>query len=101
MEIKVSGRHLDITDAIREFAIGKVSKLTRYFDRISEIDVVADSAPDHDHEVEIIVTVEHHAPFVARTSGVDLYACIDQNVDKLSRQLSEHKDRLRNHKHNV
>src|SRR3972149_1021775 len=42
MEIKVSGRHIDITAAIREYASEKVLKLPRYYDRVQEIDVVLD-----------------------------------------------------------
>ena len=40
MEIVVTGRHMDITPAIREYATEKVSKLPRYFDRIQSIEVI-------------------------------------------------------------
>ena len=98
MEIVVSGRHLEITDAIRSYATEKVSKLPRYYDRIQKIDVVAGRKDSHSHEVEVIVTAEHASPFVARDSGPDLYACIDGVTDKLERQLTDHKSRVRDHK---
>jgi putative sigma-54 modulation protein len=99
MEIIVSGRHIDITDAIRAYATEKVSKLPRYFDRVQAIEVVADKASAHGHAVEIIVRAEHVDPFIATVSSADLYACIDEAVDKLERQLTDHKEKLRNRKH--
>jgi putative sigma-54 modulation protein len=97
MEVKTSGRHVEITDAIREYANNKVAKLPRYFDRIQRVEVVADKK-DRTHEVEIQVHVDRTEPFVARVTGQDLYACIDSAIDKLERQLTDHKKRLRNRK---
>ena len=99
MEITVSGKHLDITDAIREYAIEKVSKLEKYFDQILNVEVVADKGHS-EFEIEIIVHVGHHEPFIATTQGEDLYATIDQAREKLERQLSDHKQKVKNHKHN-
>lgn len=99
MDIVVSGKHLEVTDAIRTYASNKVSKLPRYYDRIRTVDVLIDKKDHHSQDVEMIVHVDRHDPFVARSKGDDLYACIDQTVDKLERQLTEHKDKLRSHKH--
>ncbi len=98
MEIRVTGRHLDITDAIRKYATDKVGKLPRYFDRVQIIEVLAARHDSHSHEVEVIVKAEHTDPFVARAAGPDLYACLDSAVDKLERQLTDHKDRIRHRK---
>ena len=101
MEINVIGRHLEITPAIREYAQQKMAKLPRYYDRIQSVEVVADRADHHDehYAVEIIVQVDRTDPFVAKVAGRDLYACIDASVDKLERQLTDHKEKLRNRKH--
>ena len=100
MDINVIGRHLEITPAIHEYAQNKVSKLPRYYDRIQSIEIVADRANHHNkYEVEIIVQVERTDPFVVRVAGEDFYACIDESVDKLERQLTDHKQKLRNRKH--
>ncbi|HRK31463.1 MAG TPA: ribosome-associated translation inhibitor RaiA [Tepidisphaeraceae bacterium] len=98
MTVLVSSRHMDITPALKTFAEQKVSKLTRYYDRIQEIEVVLDSAKDHVN-VEIIVNAEHKAMFIARTDGPDAYANIDGCIDKLERQLTDHKEKVRNRKH--
>ena len=100
MEINVIGRHIEITPSIREYAQNKAGKLPRYYDRIQSIEIVADRADHHNkYEVEIIVQVERTDPFVARVAGEDFYACIDESVDKLERQLTDHKQKLRNRKH--
>ena len=100
MEITITGRHMDITPAIREYASEKVSKLPRYYDRVQSIEVIAQKTDRH-QEIEIIVHVDRSDPFVCKTTGSDLYACIDEAVEKLERRLTDHKDRLRNRKHNV
>lgn len=99
MEFKISGRHLEITPAIRDYAQKKTEHLHRFFDRITEIQVILGQR-DRLMDAEVIVNVEHHDPFVSHGTGEDLYACIDQTVDKAERQLAEHKARLRNRKHN-
>ena len=101
MEITVSGRHIEVTATIREYASTKAAKLSRYFDRITAIEVVADKHDSLNYEVEIIVKAEHTDPFVAKSARTDLYACIDDVTHKLERQLTDHKERLRNRKHNI
>ena len=91
MEITVTGKHLDITPAIKKHATDKMSKLPRYFDRVTLIEVLAYRADSHSFEVEVIVHAEHHDNFVAKNKGPDLYACIDLVVDKLERQLTDFK----------
>lgn len=100
MKITLSGRHMDITPAIHDYATEKASKLPRYFDRIQSIDVIAHKT-DHHQELEMIVHVEKSDPFICKAAGSDLYACIDEVVDKLERRLTDHKDKLRNRKHNI
>jgi putative sigma-54 modulation protein len=99
MEIIVTGKQLDVTDAIRDYAESKVGKLPRYFDRVQSIEVLVDKAQRQQYEVQMIVHVEHHDPFVAHDRHDDLYACIDVVCDKMERQLTDYKQRLRNRKH--
>ncbi len=98
MQIEVSGRHLDITPAIREYATSKAQRLTKHYDRIHEISVIAHKH-DSGHEAEIVVKVDHHDPVVSHHASDDLYACIDQAVHKAERQLTDLKEKIRNRKH--
>ena len=101
MEIMVIGRRVDVTEALKQYASNKVAKLPRYYDRVQAIEVVTDRLDSHQYHVEIIVKAEHADSFIATSSGDDLYRCIDDTVNKLERQLTDHKERLRNRKHNV
>ncbi len=98
MQINISGKHLTLTPAIESYARKKVEKLPRYFDRIQAIDVIIDKVKNG-YCVEIRTDVEHHGDFVARSEHDDLYACIDLTSDRSVRQLTDHKSRLRDHKH--
>ena len=100
MEITVSGKHVEITEPIRTYAQEKAGKLSKYFDHIQSIEVVADMSQSSQYEIEMIVHVGRHDPFIATTQGEDLYATIDQTQSKLERQLANHKEKVKNHKHN-
>jgi putative sigma-54 modulation protein len=96
--VTISSRHMDVSTSLKAYAEQKSNKLTRYYDRIQEIEVVFDSAKDA-MRVEMIVSAEHRNMFIAHDTQEDAYACIDGCIDKLERQLSEHKKKFRNRKH--
>ncbi len=98
MQIRVAGRHVEVTDDVREYVQSKVSKLPRFYDRIHEIEVVL----DHESEqftAEMIVRADRKHTFVARETGPDTFALIDMVTEKLERQLIRHKEKNRNRKH--
>ena len=98
MLVTISSRHMDVSAALKAYAEQKASKLTRYFDRIQSIEVVFDNARDA-MRVEMIAVAERRNRFIAHDWGADAYACIDTCIDKLERQLSDHKKKFRNRKH--
>lgn len=98
MIVTVSSRHMEVTPALKAFSEQKAGKLLKYCDRIQEIEVVFDAEKDR-IGVEMIVNAEHKNMFIARHEEGDAYACVDGCVDKLERQLTEHKDKYRNRKH--
>ena len=98
MIVTVTSRHMDVSPALRTYAEQKADKLNKYYDRIQEIEVVFDTGKDA-MSVEFIVNAEHKNMFVARHEDGDAYACIDACFDKLERQLSDHKKKIRNRKH--
>ena len=98
MTITVSGRHMEVTPALKSYADQKANKLGKYYDLIREIEVIFDAGKDST-EVEMIVHAEHKNTFIARHHEGDAYACIDGCMHKLERQITEHKDKFRNRKH--
>jgi putative sigma-54 modulation protein len=103
--VTVSTRHMELTPAMKSYADQKAGKLTKYYDRIQEIEVVFDAGNDKTSRekvrVEMIVNAEHNNTFIAHHDEGDAYACVDGCVDKLERQLSDHKKMFRNRKHDI
>ena len=100
MKINVKSKHMEITPAIEQYAEKKVERLPRYFDRVQQIEVLIDREKKA-YNVEIIVDVEKHDSFVATSEDEDLYAAIDVGVDRMIRQLTDHKKKLRDDKHHT
>ena len=98
MLVTISSRHMDVTEPLKNYAEQKAGKLTKYYDRIQEIEVIFDNGKDTTR-VEMIVNAEHNGMFIAHHDQGDAYACIDGCVDKLERQLTDHKEKHRNRKH--
>lgn len=98
MQIIVTGRHQDMTDELKAHVSKKLERLTRFYDRVESIEAVLDREGEASI-VEVLVYAERGIRFVARESDVDLYSALDLVVDKLSRQLTKHKERFRNRKH--
>jgi putative sigma-54 modulation protein len=96
--VTISSRHMDVTEAMKTFAEQKANKLSKYYDLIQEIEVIFDAGKQQT-KVEMIVNAEHKNMFIANHAEGDAYACIDACVDKLERQLTEHKKKHRNRKH--
>jgi putative sigma-54 modulation protein len=98
MLITISGKHIEITDAIRSHVEEKVEKLPRYYDSVGQIEVILDGNEGNGQSVEIIVHAEHNDMLIAKETGTDTYTCIDAVVHKMERQLKKAKEKQRTHK---
>jgi putative sigma-54 modulation protein len=96
--VTISSRHMDVTPAMKTFAEQKANKLSKYYDLIQEIEVIFDAGKDRT-KVEMIVNAEHKNMFIATHEEGDAYVGVDACVEKLERQLTEHKKKHRNRKH--
>ena len=99
MEITISGRHLEITPALRQHAQERAERLPHYYNLINAIEITLDGSAGKMKRAEIVVGAEHKGRFVAHHDGDDLYGCIDQAFHKVQQQIAEHKKRYRNRKH--
>ena len=99
MLFTITGKHIEITEAIRTHAEEKTSKLPKFYSSINQIEVVIDEAPGDNVSVEIIARAEHSNIFIVTETGDDAYKCIDLAVHKLERQLKRKKTKERNNKH--
>jgi putative sigma-54 modulation protein len=99
MLFTITGKHIEITEAIRDHAKEKADKLPRFFNQISHVDVIMDATQGKMTEVEVIVRAEHFADVVASESGPDAYTCLDEAMHKMERQLKKIKEKQRDNKH--
>ena len=89
MRCEITGRHIDITPAIRDFTEDKLSKLERWIDDVFETHVIL-SVEKHRHIAEIVVKGRHHTYTGTDETG-DMYASIGNAVDKLEKQARRQK----------
>ena len=91
MQLTISGHHIDVTTALREFVNTKLEKLERHFDQISSINVVL-SVEKQRQMADATIHIAG-ADVVANAEHEDMYAAIDLLADKLDRQLIKHKEK--------
>ncbi|MDR1492673.1 MAG: ribosome-associated translation inhibitor RaiA [Planctomycetaceae bacterium] len=94
MQINVSTRHGTISDATERKILAKVEKLGRYFERLTQIEVVVDLKRADEPLVEINVSAEHKHDFIASYQSSDLWGCIDQTIHKLEQQIKKYKEKI-------
>ncbi|MET0380066.1 MAG: ribosome-associated translation inhibitor RaiA [Spongiibacteraceae bacterium] len=91
MQITVSGHHVDVTPALRDYVNTKMGKLQRHFDNITNSAVTL-TVEKLIHKAEATVHVAG-ADLFALSESEDMYAAIDALADKLDRQLIKHKEK--------
>ena len=89
MRITVTGRHMNLGEALKSYANEQASKLSRFYDRVQSVDVVFDHQAGN-RQCEIIAKADHHTSFVAKEQHEDSYAALDASVKDLERQLRRH-----------
>ena len=95
MRISVTARHMDISEAVKDYAAEKVEKLPKLFDKVVSADVVLDAA-DNGHSAELILHQDRGPRIVAESKHADMYAAIDDVIDRMEHQLRKKKDILKN-----
>lgn len=102
MNVTISGHHLDVTPALRNYVTVKLDRITRHFEQLVDIKVLLTVEKQKEKErrqsAECAIHVKGGELF-ARSSHADLYAAVDELMDKLDRQVVRHKTRVQDHHH--
>jgi putative sigma-54 modulation protein len=81
---------------------GKLDRITRHFDQVVDVKVLLSienqTEKERRQKAECNIHVKGSDMF-AESAHQDMYAAVDELVDKLDRQVVKHKDRLQNHHH--
>ncbi len=102
MNLTISGHHLEITPALRNYVTHKLDRINRHFDQVVDVKVLLTVEKQKEKQkrqrAECNIHVKGNDLF-AESSHEDLYAAVDELVDKLDRQVVRHKDRIQAHQH--
>lgn len=96
MQLSVTGHHIDVTPALRDYVGEKLAKLERHFDHMTDIHCIL-TVEKLLHKAEATVHVGG-ATIHADSIEQDMYAAIDMLVDKLDRQVKKHKEKITDHR---
>ena len=91
--VKVTGRHLQITDAINDYVTRKIESLHLDYPKIIEAHVILEVAK-YRHSAEVVLVCSNHITIEACEETDDMYAAIDAVTDKVGRQMRKYKTRL-------
>jgi putative sigma-54 modulation protein len=102
MNLTISGQHLEVTPAMRSYVTTKLDRVIRHFDQVVDVKVrlTVDNQKEKERRqrAECNIHVKGNDLF-AESSHEDLYAAVDELVDKLDRQVVSHKERRQDHHH--
>ncbi|CAJ2377079.1 MAG: ribosome-associated translation inhibitor RaiA [Gammaproteobacteria bacterium] len=95
MQLSISGQHMEVTPALREYVAGRVEKITRHFDHVSGAHVVLHVEKNR-HMAEATLSARGATVHASASAG-DMYAAIDAMADKLDRQVARRKEKRADH----
>ncbi len=98
MQVNVMGRHIEVTEALRQYATDKFNRLEKYLPK--EVQVVI--------TLSVVKKVHHIAEASIKSNGVliqaseeteEMYSAIDLLIEKIERRVRRYKEKLVDHKH--
>lgn len=95
MQLNITGRHIEVTEALNDYVHEKLKRISRHFDQVLNINVILE-VQKLEHKAEASMHVSGNHIFADATSS-DMYAAIDSLTDKLDRQLLKHKEKIKDH----
>ena len=94
MQINISARHGHLSEESQNKIRSKVERLTRFFERLTSIEVTVDLKHRDTPTVDLRVSAEHKHDFVATVDGGELMGSLDSAVRKIEQQLRKYKERV-------
>ncbi|MDT0618112.1 ribosome-associated translation inhibitor RaiA [Salinisphaera sp. P385] len=95
MNLNISGHHMDLTDALRDYVNAKLARVERHFDHVIEAEVVLEVEKER-HKAEATLKLSG-TTLHAEATETDMYAAIDLMADKLDRQTRKFKEKITDH----
>lgn len=99
MNLTITGHHVEVTPAIREYVNTKLDRVIRHFDNVTSVNVIL-SVEKLRQKAEVTLHVRGKDIYVESEDG-DMYAAIDSMTDKLDRQVLKYKGKNHDHGHDT
>jgi putative sigma-54 modulation protein len=97
MNLQLTGHHVEITAAIRDYVTSKLERVSRHFDHVIDVAVIM-TVEKLDKKIEANVHLSGKDIHV-QCHNEDMYAAIDGLIDKLDRQIIRHKEKFESGRH--
>lgn len=98
MQTTISGQHMDVTPALKDYINSKMERIARHFDHVSGSNVVLHVEKTRHHAEGTVAT--KGATLHAEAEADDMYAAIDAMIDKLDNQVRKQKGKHTDHHRN-
>ncbi len=96
MNLQLTGHHLEVTQALRDYLLSKLARVSNHFDHVIDVKVTL-SVEKLVQKVEATLHVPGNDLHVACTDE-NMYSAIDLLADKLDRQVLKHKEKQGDHR---
>jgi putative sigma-54 modulation protein len=91
--IQVTGRHVSVTEAMKEYCRRRLACLHLDYPKIIEVQIIMD-VQKYRHTAEVVLHCSNHITLEASAESDDMYVSVDEVVDKIARQMRKYKTRL-------
>jgi putative sigma-54 modulation protein len=98
MQLSVTFRHMDSTEALREYAREKVERIRKYFPDPIKAHVVLVCDRGYNHIADVMITLHNGIVIKGEETTEDMYSSIDLVMAKIERQVRRYKEKIRSHK---
>jgi len=100
MQVSVVGKHIEVTDSLKQYATDKFNRLEKYLPKTVQAVIT----------LAVVKKVHHIAEAVIKSNGVliqaseetaEMYSAIDLLIEKIERRVRRYKEKLVDHKHHT
>jgi len=98
MQLSVTFRHMDATEALKGYAQEKVERIRKYFPDPIKAHVVLACDRGYNHVADVMITLHNGIVIKGEETTEDMYSSIDLVMAKIERQCRRYKEKIRHHK---
>ena len=98
MQFSVTFRHMEATDALKNYAKERMERIRKYFPDPIAVHVVMSTERGYNHRVDVTMQLHNGLTVAGHEATENMYSSLDLVAAKIERQVRKYKDKLRTHK---